>query len=113
MTIIAPTQKTVTLSISIPNTPDFSSSWNFNGQTITLSNIPTSTTTIKQLKKLLSQQLNHMPVNKMQFKNQHIGFCKDGSLLKDLGRCINEQDGDGDESVLMVDLVPKVRGGRK
>jgi len=76
--------------------------WNFNGQTIDLS--PGATTTVKEVKAMLKEQLGGMPINKMQLKHPDSGFMnKDGLTLAHFNV------GPG----MTLDLVPKTRGGRK
>jgi len=91
----------ITLSISIPNDPSYSS-WGLLGQTLSI------TAPIKSKIKTIKQELQpllggNMPVNKMQLKCSNAGFLKDGLTLA----YWNMKDG------IVLDLIPKVRGGRK
>jgi len=99
------------VEIRIPSSSS-NPSWNLNGQTISLASIPSSIT-IKQIKERLRERLGDgMPLNKMQLKDNERGaFLKDGLFLKDCGVGFMEQD--GQEDLVVLDLVPKVRGGRK
>ena len=91
----------VTLSIIVPNDDSYSS-WNFNGQTLSIS--VDVMTKIKGLKLKLQPQLGDMPVNKMQFKSPDVGFLKDAASLAKLNLCNQSQP---------IELIPKVRGSRK
>lgn len=96
----------VTLHIQVPGAgPDdhMFLQWNFKGQIIALSIDDAESTSIKSIKDQLSRMLGNMPLNKMQLKNDHIGFLKDNYKLSDsVGSTVEN-----------IDLVPKVRGGRK
>ncbi|KAL3771605.1 hypothetical protein ACHAW5_006632 [Stephanodiscus triporus] len=91
----------VPICVRVPHDPS-NSNWNFNGQTI---DIPAkATTTVKDLKAALKEQLGGMPMNKMQLKHPSSGFMnKDGLSLAffNVG------------PMATIDLVPKTRGGRK
>ena len=91
----------VPICVRVPHDPS-NSQWNFNGQTI---DIPAkATTTVKDLKAALKEQLGGMPMNKMQLKHPSSGFMnKDGLSLAffNVG------------PMTTIDLVPKTRGGRK
>jgi hypothetical protein len=91
----------IKLSIIVPNDDSYSS-WNFNGQTLTIS--IDVMTKIKGLKQQLQPQLGDMPLNKMQLKSPEVGFLKDASSLAKLNFSSNSQP---------IELVPKVRGTRK
>jgi len=92
---------TVTLSIIIPN-DESNVSWNFIGQTVTIS--VDVMTKIKTVKQKLQTFLGGMPVNKMQLKSRDLGYLKDASSLALLNIGNHSQP---------LELVPKVRGGRK
>lgn len=95
----------ITLSIIVPNqdaTNSALSSWNFNGQTISIT--VDVRTKIKAIKQQIQSQLGGMPVNKMQLKSPSTGFLKDASSLAFLNIGPNYEP---------LQLVPKVRGGRK
>ncbi len=89
---------TVTLSIIVPNDPNYSS-WNFNGQTLSVS--IDVMTKIKGLKQKLQPELGGMPVNKMQLKSPDVGFLKDAFSLAKLNIASHSP---------AIELVPKVRG---
>jgi splicing factor 3A subunit 1 len=91
----------VPICIRVPHDPS-NSQWNFNGQTI---DIPAkATTTVKDLKAALKEQLGGMPMNKMQLKHPSSGFMnKDNLSLAFLNV----------GPMTTIDLVPKTRGGRK
>ncbi len=91
----------VDISIIVPNDTSYSS-WNFNGQTINVS--IDVMTKIKGLKQKLQPQLGGMPVNKMQLKSPDVGFLKDAFSLAKLNIASHSP---------AIELVPKVRGGRK
>mmetsp|Transcript_9409 Transcript_9409/g.14023 ORF Transcript_9409/g.14023 Transcript_9409/m.14023 type:complete len:748 (-) Transcript_9409:180-2423(-) len=91
----------VTLSIIVPNDESYPS-WNFNGQTLSIS--VDVMTKIKGLKQKLQAQLGDMPLNKMQLKSPDIGFLKDAFSLAKLNIGSHSKP---------IELVPKVRGGRK
>jgi splicing factor 3A subunit 1 len=91
----------VPICIRIPHDPS-NSAWNFNGQIQDIS--AKATTTVKDLKALLKEQLGGMPMNKMQLKHPTSGFMnKDGLSLASLNI----------GPMTTIDLVPKTRGGRK
>ncbi len=92
---------TVTLSIVVPNDESYAS-WNFNGQTLKVS--VDVMTKIKGLKQKLQAQLGDMPLNKMQLKSPDVGFLKDAFSLAKLNIGSHSKP---------IELVPKVRGGRK
>ena len=88
----------VPICIRIPHDPT-NSNWNFNGQTIDLTIKATST--MKELKNMLKEQLGGMPVNKMQIKHPVSGFMnKDGLSLAHFNV----------GPMATLDLVPKTRG---
>jgi hypothetical protein len=91
---------TVTLSIQIPNDSS-NSSWNFNGQVISL--LVDVMSKVKAVKGELQSHLGGMPVNKIQLKGVQAGFLKDNQTLAQLNI--------GPTATL--DMVPKTRGGRK
>ena len=91
----------VNISIIVPNDSSYSS-WNFTGQTINIS--IDVMTKIKGLKQKLQPQLGGMPVNKMQLKSPDVGFLKDAFSLAKLNIASHSP---------AIELVPKVRGGRK
>ena len=91
----------VDISIVVPNDASYSS-WNFNGQTINVS--IDVMTKIKGLKQKLQPDLGGMPVNKMQLKSPDVGFLKDAFSLAKLNIASHSP---------AIELVPKVRGGRK
>lgn len=90
----------IEISITVPNMP--SSTWNFNGQSISIT--VDVMTKIKAIKQQLLTKLGGMPVNKMQLKSPSVGFLKDGLSLAHLNIGPNYEP---------LELVPKVRGGRK
>jgi hypothetical protein len=91
----------VPICIRIPHDPS-NSAWNLNGQIQDIN--AKATTTVKDLKALLKEQLGGMPMNKMQLKNPTSGFMnKDGLSLASLNI----------GPMTTIDLVPKTRGGRK
>lgn len=69
---------TVNLTIQVPNESS-NASWNFNGQSISLSVDVMSK--IKAVKTELQSHLGGMPTNKMQLKDEKAGFLKDASTL--------------------------------
>ena len=91
---------TVKLSVQIPQDPS-NAKWNFNGQVVSLSVDVMSK--IKTIKTELQGELGGMPVNKMQLKVENAGFLKDGMTLARLNL--------GPSASL--ELIPKIRGGRK
>ena len=91
----------VTLSITVPNDNTYAS-WNFRGQTITIS--IDVMTKIKGLKQKIQHQLGDMPLNKMQLRSREVGFLKDASSLAKLNICSSSPP---------IELIPKVRGSRK
>ncbi|KAL7540584.1 hypothetical protein ACHAWF_007658 [Thalassiosira exigua] len=91
----------VPLCIRVPHDP-FNSGWNFNGQTVDVT--VKATSTVKELKNLLREQLGGMPPNKMQLKHPKWGF-----LNKDALSMAHFNVG----PMATLDLVPKTRGGRK
>lgn len=92
----------VTLQVRVPN-DQAQMAWNFYGQIVSLS--MNAMSTVKTVKKELSRQhLNDMPPNKIQLKYVPTGaFLKDSMTLAALNI--------GPTGTL--ELVPKVRGGRK
>jgi len=92
---------TITLHIKVPDDSSYSS-WNFNGQVVTLS--IDAMTKIKALKQKLQSELGDMPVNKMQLKSPSLGYLKDASSLAKLNIRNDSKP---------IELVPKIRGGRK
>ena len=91
----------VPICIRIPHDPSISA-WNLNGQIQDIN--AKATTTVKDLKALLKEQLGGMPMNKMQLKHPTSGFMnKDGLSLASLNI----------GPMTTIDLVPKTRGGRK
>mmetsp|Transcript_23564 Transcript_23564/g.47673 ORF Transcript_23564/g.47673 Transcript_23564/m.47673 type:complete len:768 (-) Transcript_23564:77-2380(-) len=96
-----PNPDAVPITIQIPDDPS-NANWNFNGQTIEFTLAATSK--IKQVKEKLVGELGGMPLNKMQLKHPVTGFMnKDGLSLG----YFNVGPG------VVIDLVPKIRGGRK
>ncbi|KAL7465528.1 hypothetical protein ACHAXS_005845 [Conticribra weissflogii] len=96
-----PNPDAVPITIQIPDDPS-NANWNFNGQTIELTLAATSK--IKHVKEQLVGELGGMPLNKMQLKHPVTGFMnKDGLSLGHFNV------GPG----VVIDLVPKIRGGRK
>ena len=92
--------RNIPLTINVPN--DSNVSWNFKGQTLSITLDAMSV--IKNVKQKIQSQLG-MPVNKMQLKSPNTGFLKDGLTLAFLN--IGPDHG-------ALELVPKVRGrGRK
>lgn len=91
----------VTLSITVPN-DNMYASWNFRGQTITIS--IDVMTKIKGLKQKIQPQLGDMPLNKIQLRSREVGFLKDASSLAKLNIC---------SSSTPIELIPKIRGSRK
>lgn len=91
----------VPVCIRVPHDPS-NSNWNFNGQTIDL--IVKATSSVKDLKTLLRDQLGGMPLNKMQFKHPSSGF-----MNKDEFSMAHFNVG----PMTSLDLIPKTRGGRK
>lgn len=90
----------ISFGVRVPNDPA-NAAWNFGGQTIELT--AGSATKVKGVKEMLREELGFMPVNKMQIKHPFAGFMKDGNSLGFFNV--------GPDMVL--DLVPKIRGGRK
>jgi hypothetical protein len=77
--------------------------WNFNGQIVSLSvNVMSK---VKEVKEQLSRtHLNSMPANKIQLKSVKAGaFLKDSLSLAQLNI----------GPTATMELVPKIRGGRK
>lgn len=93
-------KRDVKLNIFLPR--DTSNiSWNLHGQTISIDVDVMSS--VKAVKEYLQTQLGGMPVSKIQLKSPGMGFLKDSLSLAYLNI--------GPESNL--ELVPKVRGGRR
>ena len=91
---------TVSLSVQIPD-DESNAGWNFNGQVVSLS--VDVMTKISAVKAQLKVELGGMPANKMQLKDENVGFLKDGVTLArlNIGPTAN------------LELIPKTRGGRK
>ena len=91
----------ITLYVNVPVEPAFAT-WNLNGQQVTIKINVTST--IKELKEIISLQLGGMPANKQQIKeiNSSI-FCKDVETLAKLNI------GEG----FHLELQLKSRGGKR
>lgn len=95
-----PNPTSVPIAVRIPNDSSFAS-WNFRGQTIALSvNVKNR---VKSLKESLSSYLGGMPINKMQLRRQGNFFLRDASSMASMNI------GQGD----VLELLPKLRGGRK
>ena len=90
----------IKLSVTIPVDNNYLQ-WNFLGQLLSIE--VNAMTTIKSVKEIIQKDLGGMPVNKMQLKSTEGVFLKDGNTLASLHI--------GPTAVL--ELVPKVRGGRK
>lgn len=91
--------RNVKLNISIPRDTS-NTAWNLNGQKISLEvDVMTS---VKAIKESLQTHLGSMPINKIQLKSPGIGFLKDSHSLAYLN--IGSTD---------LEMVPKVRGGRR
>ena len=100
--------KTITLTIRAPpeNQDTQMQQWGMKGQSIVLFVEDAQERTVKSIKENVHQQLGGLiPLNKMQLK---IG--RMGQFLKDAQK-IGQLEGITDAEV--IDLVPKVRGGRK
>jgi len=81
--------------------------WGLHGQSMTLENLSSDSTTVKFVKEQVRMQLtqNQMPLNKMQLRLVSTGaFLKDAQKLAEI---------EGISVVEELELVPKVRGGRK
>ena len=90
----------VTVYVRVPNDPSFSS-WNLNGQEVSITLSVTST--VKEAKEMMSLQLGGMPVNKQQLKERNsTAFCKDVETLAKLNI------GQG----ARLELIMKLRGKR-
>jgi splicing factor 3A subunit 1 len=89
------------LLIKIPNDPTYEA-WNFNGQTISIT--VDVMTAVKDIKQQLQSRLGGMPLNKMQLRSSNIGFLKDNLSLAyfNIGPSNNS-----------LELIPKIRGGRR
>lgn len=100
--------KEISLQIRIPNDPS-QMAWNFYGQMITLENVVVMSK-VKEIKMSLSKlHLNDMPANKIQFKDPTTGlFLKDNMTLASLN--IGSVP---PSSITTLDMLPKIRGGRK
>ncbi|KAL9181521.1 hypothetical protein ACHAXT_010326 [Thalassiosira profunda] len=95
-----PNPDEVPICVQVPHDPS-NAKWNFNGQIIDLT--VKATSTIKELKGLLKEQLGGMPMNKMQLKHPSSGFMnKDGLSVAHFNV----------GPMATIDLVPKTRGGR-
>ena len=105
------------LEIRVPLSSDnTNSSWNLNGQKIHLKDI-SSSMTVQLIKQQIKSKLGgEMPINKMQIKDDESGvFLKPTFQLKDCGLTVStgeKVEGQGDD-IVILHLVPKVRGGRK
>lgn len=110
-----PLPEIASVSIQVPTSSsnNFPESWNLQGQTLKFPNLSTSTMTIKSLKEMAQQQLGGgIPMNKIQLKDSDKGiFLKDRTTLRDSGVSIS--DSAVEDSVVVLDMVPKIRGGRK
>mmetsp|Transcript_2006 Transcript_2006/g.3640 ORF Transcript_2006/g.3640 Transcript_2006/m.3640 type:complete len:717 (+) Transcript_2006:90-2240(+) len=91
----------VPLLIKIPNDSNYAA-WNFCGQTISIT--VDVMTTIKDVKQQVQSQLGGIPPNKMQLRKSNIGFLKDSLSLA----YYNVGPGNN-----ILELLPKVRGGRR
>jgi len=91
---------TVSLTIQVPDDPS-NAAWNFNGQSVSLS--VDVMAKVNAVKSELQSHLGGMPTNKMQLKDESIGFLKDGSTLAhyNIG------------PTATLELIPKTRGRRK
>jgi splicing factor 3A subunit 1 len=93
--------RNVKLNITIPRDTS-NAAWNLDGQTISLQvDVMTS---VKVIKESLQPHLGSMPINKIQLKSPDIGFLKDSLSLAYLN--IGHTDA-------YIEMVPKVRGGRR
>jgi len=91
----------ILINIQVPDDPS-QESWNLNGQTISITvNVMVK---VKAIKQQIMSQLGSMPVNKMQLKNSTLGFLKDSVSLAYLNIGPNDNS---------LELIPKVRGGRR
>jgi splicing factor 3A subunit 1 len=81
--------------------------WGLRGQSLTLDELPSDGTTVKSLKEMVRSRLTEgkMPLNKMQLR-----LVSSGAFLKDVVVLSNIE---GIRSVEDLELVPKVRGGKK
>jgi len=93
--------KNAVITVKIPNDSS-SSKWNCDGREISVT-MDVRTATVKSIKQMCSRYLGGMPANKMQLRWSSVGFLKDRDSLAKLNI------GPG----ATLDLVPKVRGGRK
>jgi sulfate adenylyltransferase subunit 1 (EFTu-like GTPase family) len=91
----------ISINIQVPSDPN-QASWNLNGQTISIT--IDVMTKVKAIKQQIQAQLGSMPVNKMQLKNSSVGFLKDNLSLAFLNIGPNND---------CLELLPKVRGGRR
>jgi splicing factor 3A subunit 1 len=91
----------VPILIRIPEDSTYAA-WNFCGQTISIT--VDVMATIKDIKQQIQSQLGGMPPNKMQLRKSNIGFLKDNLSLAyyNVGPSNNS-----------LELLPKVRGGRR
>ena len=96
-----PDPKSVAVSVQIPHDPSCSK-WNFDGRVLDVI-VDVTTATVKTIKEGCQSDLGGMPINKMQLRMTGTGFLKDKDTLAKLNV------GPG----ATLDLVPKVRGGRK
>ena len=91
----------ILINILVPDDPS-QDSWNLSGQTISITvNVMVK---VKAIKQQIKSQLGSMPVNKMQLKNSTLGFLKDSVSLAYLNIGPNDNS---------LELIPKVRGGRR
>lgn len=71
-------QGPIELRVQVPSDSN-NSGWKLNGQMLTLSCSVSST--VKEVKQMLSVELGGMPPNKQQLKDMLLGFLKDSSSL--------------------------------
>lgn len=89
----------ITIRIQVPNDPS-AAEWSLHGQVVELNvNV---TTTVKEVKEMLSAHISGMPANRQQLK--HVaGFLKDASTLAAYNI--------GDNAFL--EMLGRSRGGRR
>ena len=90
----------VPICIQVPHDSS-NADWNFNGQIVDVS--LAASDKVKAMKEALKPQLGNMPLNKMQLKHSTAGFLKDTFSIAhyNIG------------PMTTLELVPKIRGGRK